>query len=529
MTPSGMTKQRLWLLLGICVALRAVSLFRPCLSDDEATYCVVGREMLTGHALYRDVVDHKPPLIYVTNAATQAIGGPNGGQVALHVLLIGFVFATALVLAAIARRCEYDGFFAALFYIVFSTTLVDTDSIAANCELFMMLPLCASVLAYVRNQMLLAGVLVGAAILFKYQAGIQLPLYGVALVIAHRREPVKIAIGGALLAIGAAIPIALAVGWLVHLHAWPAAWFWFRFNGSYIDAGGKLAMAEQMALRVGLVAVSALALYACAVIAIRERRHWFLLGWLAASVVAVMVGGRFFGHYFHQITAPLAVIAAPVAARFYARTRAGFIAALAIPALIFLGLAIGHDAVMRAAGEPDPDYASVVSWLDAHDVSRTASLCIWGNSPVLYFDADRPLGCRFVFANYLTGLSPATPSQTDPTMDSSKSIVPQAWDMLEADLAARQPMFIVDRSPGNVGFYAKYPPETFPRLAKILTCRYRPEAIVARACGSSSGCRRRAARAHLITNTGCDRRAAGVLRRTAGSRLALVMRCALAE
>ncbi len=47
MTPSSMTKQRLWLLLGICVALRAVSLFRPCLSDDEATYCVVGREMLT--------------------------------------------------------------------------------------------------------------------------------------------------------------------------------------------------------------------------------------------------------------------------------------------------------------------------------------------------------------------------------------------------------------------------------------------------------------------------------------------------
>ncbi len=84
----------------------------------------------------------------------------------------------------------------------------------------MMLPLCASVLAYVRSQMLLAGVLVGAAILFKYQAGIQPPLYGVALVIAHRRKPVKIPrSAGALLAISAAIPIALAVGWLVHLHA----------------------------------------------------------------------------------------------------------------------------------------------------------------------------------------------------------------------------------------------------------------------------------------------------------------------
>ena len=58
-----MSRKQALLLLALCVALRAVSLFRPCLSDDEATYCVVGREMLTGHALYRDIVDHKPPEI----------------------------------------------------------------------------------------------------------------------------------------------------------------------------------------------------------------------------------------------------------------------------------------------------------------------------------------------------------------------------------------------------------------------------------------------------------------------------------
>ncbi len=477
-----MSRKQALLLLALCVALRAVSLFRPCLSDDEATYCVVGREMLTGHALYRDIVDHKPPAIYVVNEATQAIAGPIGGQFLLHLLLIVVVWATALVLAAIARRYDPDRpWLAALLYVVFTTTLVDTDSIAANCELFMMLPLCGSVLAFLRGKawsFAVAGVLVGVAMLFKYQAGIQLPLYGVALIAMQRTQPRVIVQGALLLAVGTAAPIALAVAWLSALHAWPWAWFWFRFNFSYIDAGGKLAMAEQMALRVGLVVIAALPLYACTILAIRRQRRWFLLGWLAVSVVAVMVGGRFFGHYFHQITAPLAVIAAPVAARFFDRTRAGFIAALAIPALVFLGLAIGHDALMRAAGEPDPDYASVVAWLDAH-APRRESLCIWGNSPVLYFEAERPLGCRFVFANYLTGLSPATPTQTDPRADSAKNVVPQAWDMLEADLAERQPMFIVDGSPGNVGFYAKYPPEAYPRLAKILVCRYEPEALVA--------------------------------------------------
>ena len=478
-------------LLGLCLVLRSVSLVRPCLSDDEATYCVVGREMLTGHALYRDVVDHKPPAIYLLNAATQAIAGPTGGQLLLHLLLIAVVWATALVLAGIARRLVPESPrappFAALLYIVFTTTLVDVDSLAANCELFMMLPLVASVHVFAgradaRNApaaLALTGVLVGVAMLFKYQAGIQLPLYGVALIAQLRRKPLELVVAAIALAVGVAVPIALAVEWLVQLHAWPYAWFWFRFNFSYIDAGGKAAMAKQMAARVGLVVIAAAPLYALAGSAIRARpRQYLALGWLAASVAAVVVGGRFFGHYFHQITAPLAVIAAPAAVRFRDRTRAGFVAALAVPAAIFFALAVAHGPLMRAVGEPDPDYDAVVAWLDDH-APRSEEICIWGNSPVLYFEAERPLGCRFVFANYLTGLSPATPTQTDPDLDSSGNVVPEAWVMLERDLAERKPLFVVDGSPGNVGFYAKYPPYKYPRLARILTCSYRDEAEVA--------------------------------------------------
>jgi hypothetical protein len=131
---------------------------------------------------------------------------------------------------------------------------------------------------------------------------------------------------------------------------------------------------------------------------------------------------------------------------------------------------------MELYGEPDADYAPVVAWLDAH-ADRDAALCIWGNSPILYFDAERPLGCRFVFANYLTGLSPATPTQTDPAVDSSANAVAAAWPMLAADLATRRPAFVVDGSPGDVAFYGKYPPERYP-IGKILACDYTAEAIV---------------------------------------------------
>ena len=105
--PSERGPSRGWafgFLLFACLALRVVGLFRPCLSDDEATYCVVGREMLSGRTLYGEVVDHKPPLIYLTYAATQALGGPTGGMRLLHLLTALVVFSTSLVLGRIRAR-----------------------------------------------------------------------------------------------------------------------------------------------------------------------------------------------------------------------------------------------------------------------------------------------------------------------------------------------------------------------------------------------------------------------------------------
>ncbi|HTJ46846.1 MAG TPA: hypothetical protein VL463_32305 [Kofleriaceae bacterium] len=460
-------------LLALCTLLRIVSLFRPCLSDDEATYAVVGREMLHGQVLYRDVVDHKPPAIYATNEVAQALGG----QLVLHLLLIVVVWATGLLLARIVRRHgdPRAAIFAAVLWSVFSTTLVDVDALAANCELFMMLPLVASVVVFRDDRPLLAGVLVGVAALYKYQAGIQLPLYAGAWIWKYRSRsiPGLIAIG-----VGFAIPIALAALWLARAGGLDAALFWFKFNFGYIDAGSsKSEMIVRALVRGGFAIGAALLLYVSGAIAVARRRWSFDVAWLAASVAAVLVGGRFFGHYFHQVTAPLAVLAAPIAMSLWEKRRALLIAGCAIPACAFLVLGAIHDQMMRWAGEPDPDYGQVVAWLDAHS-TRADSLCIWGNSPVLYFEADRPLGCRFVFANYLTGLSPATATQSDPNVDSSANIVPEAWDMLEHDLADRRPRWMIDASPGDVGHYGKYAPDRFARLARVLACDYRPVADV---------------------------------------------------
>lgn len=489
-----MSRRTVLALLGLCIALRAVSLVRPCLSDDEAIYATVAREMLTGHELYRDVVDHKPPGIYLVYAATQAIGGPVGGMVLLHLVLIGVVFATGLLLARIVRL-HWPGTdprapaAAALLWIVFTTTLVDVDALAANCELFMMLPLVGAVAVFLdgRGRLVdqaLAGALIGAACLLKYQAGIMLPLFAVATLVSvssgedgpGRRLLAVVAIG-----IGFAAMIGFAACLLWRGGGLADAVFWLKFNFAYIQAGTSWAeLVQRLAIRGGLVVGSAALLYGLGVAAVFAARRdpfvRFLTGWLLVSGIAVFVGGRFFGHYFHQLTAPLAVLAAPATVRLWQRRRIAVGLAIAVPAAAYLLLGALHDRMMAWYGEPDPDYPSVVAWLDARGAG---GLCVWGNSPVLYFEANRPLGCRFVFSNYLTGLSPATTTQSDATVDSSRYIVREAWPMLEADLDQRQPRFIVDGSPGNVAFYGKYPPSKFPPLARVLACAYDARADVA--------------------------------------------------
>jgi 4-amino-4-deoxy-L-arabinose transferase-like glycosyltransferase len=497
---SGTPRHTLWLFV-LCLALRAVSFARPCLSDDEATYCVVGREMLSGRVLYRDVVDHKPPLIYVTYAVTQALGGPIGGMIIIHLLTALVVFSTAALLAFVVRRFTGSAvsprapFFAALLYVVFTTTLFSFDALAANCELYMMLPLVGSVALYLcsaaemrlRPSLLAgAGALVGLAMFYKYQGGIHLALYGLHSAWLHRRHPWRVlAVWGALGA-GCAAILGLGVAALVHFDAWRAGWFWFRFNFAYIrDGMSRSEVVARAVPRISFVVGGALFLWVLGLgAALRVMRgrtlpdesdvafDRFAVGWLLVSAFAVTAGGRFFGHYFHQITAPLAVLAAPRAARLWGARRKLVVAALAVPAAAFFLLGIGQPRVMAVAGQPEPDYAAMTAFIQAHS-QPDDGLFVWGNLPVLYFDAGRPLGSRFAFANYLTGLSPATRSQSDPSMDTKANIVPESWDMLEADLAQRRPRLFVDTSPGDVGHYGKFPPASFPQLQTILDRDYR--------------------------------------------------------
>ena len=195
--------------------------------------------------------------------------------------------------------------------------------------------------------------------------------------------------------------------------------YWFRFNFSYLGAGlqGTTAIARGLrrTLMIGGVALVpyALGIAGAATSAVRVGRAVHLrargtppselappspvsvlaLLWLATSAVAVSPGGRFFGHYFHLILAPLCLLAGPgwlVSWNTGRHFRVALALLCGLPALVFFALASFARPLATALDESEPDYRAVATRMAAL-TSPEERVFVWGNSPQLYVLAQRPM------------------------------------------------------------------------------------------------------------------------------------------
>ena len=443
-------------LFALGVLLRMPAFARPLLSDDEAIYATTADGLLRGDLLYRDVVDHKPPLIYHIYQAGFAVFGRYNTHGA-HALVLLSVLLTAAFLFSMKRRedpvrSKGASLAAAGLFLVFSTTWHDYDALAANCELFLLAPQAAAawlLLLDVRKPArgaramathLAVGALIGTSALFKYQgltflgASVGMQIWSLLL---GRTSRSRVAMVALCHGVGALLPPALYLLWCAAIGNAAAAIYWFRFNFSYVGAGltGIAAMARGLR-RLGLIGGAALVPYALGlwaatatavgmVRAVRDRllagRTWdagppspsAVLGllWLATSAIAVAAGGRFFGHYFHLILAPLCLLAAARFAELWNKgpsLRAALLALCALPALLFFALATVGRPFAAALDEGEPPYDGVAARMAAN-TSPDERVFVWGNSPQLYVLAQRPMGTRFSFCNYMTERALARP------------------------------------------------------------------------------------------------------------------------
>jgi hypothetical protein len=504
------------------IVLRVPTFCRPLLSDDEAIYAVTADALGRGDRLYRDVVDHKPPLIYHAYQAGFAALGRYDMRGA-HALVVLAVLLTAGFLLAIKRQdralggAETDrvALAAAGLFLVFSTTWHDYDALAANCELFLLAPQAAAAWLLLRSVRaraagarrlvlhLAVGALIGTSALFKYQGltflGASIGLLVWWVIVGRASVGWAVAMAVAQLA-GALAPPALYVLWCRSAGNLPAAVYWFKFNFSYVGAGltGFAALTRGLR-RTALIGGAALVPYALGIAAaistapkiVRVVRHRLVgaasvdaevpapsvvlgLLWLVTSAVAVTTGGRFFGHYFHLVLPPLCLLAAPAFCRMWGEgpfRRVTLVVLCAVPALSFFGLATFGRPLAAALDEGEPRYDEVAARI-AELTTADERIFVWGNSPQLYFLARRSMGTRFSFCNYMTGESPGTPTETG-QRNADANQLPAAWEMLFADLEQRRPALFIDAAAAGWDGYGKYPLGRYPALRAYVDRNYR--------------------------------------------------------
>jgi hypothetical protein len=446
------------LFLALAAVLRIPSFSNHVFNSDEAYLATEAQVLNDGGHLYTDAVDRKPPLVpYLYAAVFRATGTDDLAPVRAAAVLAQAV--TALLLAAEARR-RFGGRFTDLtvgvLYLVAATAFRPQDAQAASFEVFMLPLMTAAVVLGARKRPAASGATLALATLTKQTAITALvPLAWLAWRARRAR-------GLVLLAITFVAPILIAAV----IFGFRDFFFWvFTGSGNYLDAGGVLGYAAGLGAKN-----TAWFLFGSAVLvvpAVTAWRQWRddtdLWLWLAAGLVAVAAGLRFFPHYYLQLLPPLALLAGRglVSHAFFARrTGIAVVAVLAIAPLVWFlpsAFAARTDRNLRLA-------LDAAAYVRAH-TSPTDRVLVWGQAPEVYWASDRRPATRFPTTAFVTGASGGRPPERVGPQYATRG----AMRKFLHDLREHPPALIVDMSSAdqrNAGFY---PPRTVPAFSRFLS------------------------------------------------------------
>jgi hypothetical protein len=506
---------QLALFVVVSLATRWLSFVVDLLDIDEAAHIVGAWELERGGRLYRDFADNKPPLLYVYFLVAQWLLGR--GLVAVHAFTaLAAVPVTALGVSAFLGFGAV-GLVGGLTYLLYSVAFIGHDMLATNAEIPMM---AVGVWALVAlrdersatrpGRTFTAGLIVGTAVLFKYQIATWIGGLGGALVWqAWRRtrprggesasgsrrlgRPGTAAASSASLLAGFALP--LVATWLVFarlgLHDDLIHWT-LAVNLTYAanPISAREALERALAFFVPFLLVT-VPLWWGAWRTIQVRAApWpslLLASVLAWTLPAAALGFRFFPHYFIQFYAPLAMAASPWILDLLERPSSRRVwCFLGWTAAMFAGftaanayLYLGPSDVYR---EQAPVFRAVGARLHADPCSVNASMFVWGYAPMFYYYAGLPAATRFAVLAQ-AGLTPYVAGNLG-SMRSAREVEAAIsslhWDWLMEDLDARKVTYVIDTAPAGLYRWNHYPIAAYPRLERYLRQHFDPLARIDR-------------------------------------------------
>jgi 4-amino-4-deoxy-L-arabinose transferase-like glycosyltransferase len=448
------------------------------LDGDEAIYGSIAVLMNMGGPLYgAGGVDNKPPGVFWIYALTFRLFG-DYQMTAIHAVAFIALAGTCLVLFAIARAVGgyRAGILAALFYGVL-TAAGNPRARAANTEIFMMLPLSASVLLMLRRSWFWTGLLLVAAGAFRQSAAANVLLVALGLLwleAPSSRSRAAIALSGGIVA-GALVGVGLIAvtgspggfwRWTIQTlvgyasTSWAPAYVWSRARDSILP----------FVVDMAVIWIAALALAGRWRALSVEARLMFV--WLVLGMAGSLAGGHLSWHYFIQAMGPLAVLGALAFERFQLSrvVASAAIAGIAIPAVAWWAFDLTADPLTYDFSTPAPQHETVAAYISTHTLPSDR-VFVWGDWAALYVDSDRVMATRF--PGFLRGFdrgSEEAPNNWD--------TAPDVWPLLRSDLDSHPPALIVDTATAGWSDFALYPMANYPVLADYVSANYHRVATV---------------------------------------------------
>jgi len=325
--PRPSARQTILVVVGLILITAAVRipLLGVPLERDEGEYAYIAWRLGHNELPYRDWVDQKPPAVFWAYRA--ALASPLDPIRAVHLAALLFSAASSCALFFLALRFM-NRFWAFMAAAVFTLLSADpfAQGTAANTEVFMLLPLILSQIAFLkaadnpRNVLLIivCGALTGIAIAFKQVAALNwfllIALYPI-FAAAEKRRRNSLAFAAWSIAGVVAVAGFVAVYFWIHHGLTELVDNVFTHNLEYIGAmtwSDRLQFCSETLTKLARTEVLAWIFSAAGLIAliVAGKGKWFafLAGWLITSTIGVSASGYFFPHYFQQLLPPLALI-----------------------------------------------------------------------------------------------------------------------------------------------------------------------------------------------------------------------------
>ena len=346
--------------LAAAVVLRVPALAQP-LDRDSALYAAIGQRLDFDTLPYRDLFDHKQPLIHWLYGALGVVAPGSLGAIRLAAAVPSTVVAAGMfVLLERVVGLRRAALGSALVIVVSaSTTLQGTD---LNTEHLLALPAAVTILWAlalgrdgVRGGPFVIGLVGGVAILAKATGALTtlVALIPLLATMRSRGQPAPATV--VRFGLGVAVPVALVIaGYAVAGAVDDLAFANLTYNSRYVGSEGfSLAPRGPEAIELLVAAAVCCGLVRLASLGWRDVVAWSFLAWLLAAWLGAQASSRGFAHYYAPVVAPavaLLVLPGGPVSRVLALARGG---ALAFGALAAILLALPRRGELRPQRERD--------------------------------------------------------------------------------------------------------------------------------------------------------------------------------